>query len=109
MRRRDQGAKLPEQSRQKLFRRIARGEKFADAAKAIGLWAKSIQRLLDKMGGSTPSKQPRIAFSTVIGKAGSICRAIIPGQSVRCIAYRLGRAPSTISRQVSLVGGVQQH
>jgi IS30 family transposase len=65
----------------------------------------SVQGILAKTGGIRPSRRTRAATALTILEREEISRAMAGGQSIRSIAARLGRAASTISREISRNGG----
>ena len=91
--------------RLEIRRRIAAGETFQAAAKAIGCSTKAIQRLLVKTGGMPPRSRTRSALRLSIEEREELSRGILMGDSLRAIAGRLKRAPSTLSREVRSAGG----
>ena len=65
----------------------------------------SIQTILSKTGGIRPPERRRGATALTLAEREEISRALTLGQSMRSIAALLGRAPSTISREVGRNGG----
>lgn len=65
----------------------------------------SIQRILAETGGIRPASRRRSRLSLTLVEREEISRALAVGQSIRQIALRLERAPSTISREISRNGG----
>lgn len=65
----------------------------------------SIQTILAKSGGIRPPERRRCATALTLAEREEISRALMAGQSMRSIAARLGRAPSTISREIGRNGG----
>ena len=65
----------------------------------------SIQGILSKTGGIRPPERRRCATALTLAEREEISRALMVGQSMRSIAARLGRAPSTISREIGRNGG----
>jgi hypothetical protein len=74
------------------------------AATALGCSAKSVQRLLVKTGGVKPRATPQSAWRLSLPEREEISRGLLAGDSCRVIARRLGRAPSTVSRDVAAAG-----
>ena len=90
--------------RLELQRRVRAGETHAVAAAAVGCSAKSVQRLLVKTGGVKPRSTPQSALRLSLPEREEISRGLLAGDSCRVIARRLGRAPSTVSRDVAVAG-----
>ena len=65
----------------------------------------SIHNILSKTGGIRPAERRRCATALTLEEREEISRALTVGQSMRSIAARLGRAPSTISREIGRNGG----
>ena len=64
----------------------------------------SIQRILAKSGGIRPAQRRRSRLALTLAEREEISRAVVAGQSIRSIATSLGRAPSTISREIKRNG-----
>jgi len=65
----------------------------------------SIQGILVRMGGIPPAKRNRSTRALTLAEREEISRSLATGQSIRSIAKLLGRAPSTVSREISRNGG----
>ncbi|MFN6992897.1 MAG: IS30 family transposase [Aquincola tertiaricarbonis] len=65
----------------------------------------SIHNVLSKTGGIRPPERRRCQAALTLEEREEISRALTAGQSMRSIAVLLGRAPSTISREVGRNGG----
>jgi IS30 family transposase len=63
-----------------------------------------VQRLLVKTGGVKPRAKPQSALRLSLPEREEISRGLLAGESCRCIAARLGRSPSTVSREVAFDG-----
>jgi len=101
MRRRgNNGHRLTEADRFEIQRRVSAGESFTAAAQAVGCSKKSIQRFLARTGGVAPKAWHRSTRQLSLAEREEILRGVLAGLSLREIAARLGRAPSTISREV---------
>jgi Helix-turn-helix domain len=90
--------------RLELQRRVRAGETHEVAATALGCSAKSVQRLLVKTGGVKPRSTPQSTLRLSLPEREEISRGLLAGDSCRVIARRLGRAPSTVSRDVAAAG-----
>lgn len=75
------------------------GETF-EAAAAVGCSTKSIQRFLALTGGVKRRVKERSALRLSLADREELSRGLVAGESLRTIARRLKRAPSTISREV---------
>jgi IS30 family transposase len=65
----------------------------------------SIHRILAETGGIRPTQRSRSSTALTLIEREEISRALVRGESIRSIAARLGRAPSTICREVQRNGG----
>lgn len=65
----------------------------------------SVQGILSRTGGFRPPLRSRCATALTLAEREEISRAVVSGQSIRSIAALLGRAPSTISREINRNGG----
>lgn len=95
--------RLSRADRLEIERLIWGGETFATAAAAVGCSTKSIQRFIALTGGLKPRRQ-RSARRLSTSDREEISRGLVAGESLRRIAGQLGRAPSTISREVAWSG-----
>jgi len=100
-----QGQELTFAERLELQRRVREGETFEVAAAAVGCSTKSVQRLLAKTGGLKPRTRPRSLLRLSLAEREEISRGILAGDPCRAIAGRLGRSPSTVSRDIAANGG----
>ncbi len=77
------------------------GESMNEIGRHFGIQGhSSIQRILSETGGIRPLKRRRSARSLSMSEREEISRGLIAGRSLRSIARALGRAPSTVSREV---------
>ena len=65
----------------------------------------SVQGILARTGGIRPARRTRAAMVLTLLEREEISHAMAEGQSIRSIAARLGRAASTVSRELSRNGG----
>jgi IS30 family transposase len=101
------GNRLSRGDQLEVLERIARGETRPQAARALGTTERTVGRVLARAGGR-PSRRsrrrPRPSLRLSLIEREEIRAGIAAGDSFRAIARRLGRSPSTISREV---GGVR--
>jgi len=67
----------------------------------------SVQGILARTGGIRPPGRSRSPVALSLAEREEISRLVVAGQSIRSIAARLGRAPSTISRELKRNGGAE--
>ena len=65
----------------------------------------SVQRILAETGGIRPPQRRRSGRALSLADREEISRGIVAGRSLRSIASSLGRAPSTVSRELRRNGG----
>lgn len=93
--------RLSAEERAELLQRVRGGDSHAEAAAQVGCSAKSVQRLLRQTGGVPRRLGTRSPLRLSLAEREEISRGLMAGDSYRAIAARLGRAPSTISREVA--------
>ena len=69
----------------------------------------SIHRILAETGGFQPAGRSRASNALTLAEREEISRSMVAGESIRSTAARLGRAPSTISREILRNGGVDAY
>ena len=67
----------------------------------------SIHQVLAQTGGFRPPERLRAPTALTLAEREEISRAMVAGESIRSAASRLGRAPSTISREIKRNGGCE--
>jgi IS30 family transposase len=65
----------------------------------------SVLGILSRTGGIRPAARSRCATALTLVEREEISRAMADGQSIRSAAARLGRSPSTVSRELKRNGG----
>jgi len=65
----------------------------------------SVRGVLAETGGIRPPERQRSRLALTLAEREEISRAVVAGQSIRVIGARLGRAPSTVSREIKRNGG----
>ena len=98
------------QQRGELWKRWRSGQSIADIARALERRNKSgVYHVLALNGGITPVARRRAVVALRLEEREEISRGVVAGQSIRRIAHRLRRAPSTVSREISRNGGVRAY
>lgn len=92
-----------------MWDRCQRGESLHLIAQHFGRSHSSIQGTLSRTGGIRPAARRRSSRSLTLAEREEISRGLASGRSLRSIALRLGRAPSTISRELSRNGGLDSY
>ena len=88
-----------------MWDRWQKGESMNAIGRLFDRGHSSIQRILLEMGGRPPTPRKRSRLSLSVAEREEISRGVVAGQSLRVIAASLGRAPSTISREINRNGG----
>ena len=92
-----------------LWKRWKDGESVSDIARALGRGTGTVHWMLRSSGGIAPPERHRNARSLTLGEREEISRGLSAGESIREIAGRLNRAPSTVSRELQRNGGGEQY
>ena len=74
-------------------------------ARALGFAAPSVAEFIRNAGGIRPKPTCRSLRQLSLPEREEISRGLAAGESLRCIAHRLSRAPSTVSREIARNGG----
>ncbi|MCJ7591995.1 MAG: IS30 family transposase [Woeseiaceae bacterium] len=92
-----------------MWDRWQKGETLGSIARHFGRSHSSIQGILSRTGGIRPPARRRSSRSLTLAEREEISRGLAAGRSLRSIALRLGRAPSTISRELNRNGGLDSY
>lgn len=103
------GHRLTNGERAEIRRRISAGEHYRSVAAAAGCSVPTVQQAVARHGGIPPRTRPRAARQLSWEEREEISRGLVATHSLRQIAGRLGRAPSTISREVRANGGGRRY
>lgn len=92
-----------------IWRRWREGESFNSMGRVLGAPMHHVRSFLTQTGGVRQPPQRRSARHLTPADREEISRGIAAGESARCIAGRLGRPPSTVSRENARNGGRQHY
>jgi IS30 family transposase len=81
------------------------GDSFREIAVLFNRHHSSVRGIFERCGGMRPPTRRRSARALTLAEREEISRGIAGGRSLRSIALRLGRAPSTVSRELGRNGG----
>ena len=81
------------------------GELTRSIARRLGRHGSSIRRVFEDAGGVRPARRHRPTRHLSLVEREEISRGIAGGEPLRSIAEGMGRAPSTVSREVARNGG----
>jgi IS30 family transposase len=88
-----------------MWDRWQKGDSLHTIARLFDRGHSSVQRILSETGGIRPPTRSRSRLSLTLAEREEISRGVVAGHSLRSIATSLGRAPSTVSREVNRNGG----
>ncbi len=81
------------------------GEAMRSIARRLGRESSSVRTLIEDTGGVRPMPRRRSSRCLSLTEREEISRGVAAGESLRMVADRLGRAPSTVCREVARNGG----
>ncbi len=88
-----------------MWDRWQKGESLNSIARLFDRHHSAIQGILSRTGGIRPPQRQRSQRALTLAEREEISRGVVAGQSLRTIAVSLGRAPSTVSRELKRNGG----
>jgi len=100
---------LPSEKRQQVWEMWRAGSSLSEISRTLGSPPGSIYSILLPYGGFYQPAQRRRPGTLSVAEREEISRGLARGESFRAIARRLGRAPSTISREVTKNKGVRRY
>ena len=92
-----------------MWDRWQKGESLNAIARLFDRHHSAIQGILSRTGGIRPPERRRARLALTLAEREEISRGVAAEQSLRSIASTLGRAPSTISREINRNGGRRQY
>ena len=103
------GIQYSEAQKALMWDRWSKGDTLHEIAKLFDRHHPSIRRVIAASGGIRPPERKRCSRALSLKEREEISRAIVAGETIRAIAARLGRAPSTVSREIARNGGAEQY
>jgi transposase, IS30 family len=97
------------EERRELWERWKRGESISEIGRALERTPSTIQAAIREYGGVPPPERRRNRRALTMREREEISRGVAAGDSCRRIATRLGRAPSTVSRELNRHGGRRRY
>ncbi len=97
--------RFSESERVEVWDRWQAGETTRSIGRQLGRSGASIRAFVESTGGVRPHRRRRAQRHLSLFEREEISRGVAAGESLRMIAARLGRAPSTVSREVVRNGG----
>ena len=95
--------------KREIWDRWQRGESMSSIGRGFERDSSSIYPLLSRTGGIRPPDRKRSRLSLTLSEREEISRGLEGRLSLRCIARRLQRSASTISREVRRNGGARHY
>jgi IS30 family transposase len=92
-----------------LWERWKKGEGLHAIGEALGRGHTSVAAHIRPSGGIRPPVRRRSARALTLAEREEISRGIVEGRSLRAIARALGRAASTVSREIGRNGGSRRY
>ena len=98
-----------EEQKALMWDRWQQGDSLNAIARLFDRHHPSIQRILAETGGIRPTPRRRSRRALTLAEREEISRGVVTGRSIRSIAATLGRAPSTVSREIRRNNGRQHY
>lgn len=95
--------------RAELWARFKAGATMDEIAAALARPRGTIQKFIEDAGGCAPPPRRRAPWALTATERAVIARLVRQGAGLRAVARVLGRAPSTISRELARNGGRAQY
>jgi IS30 family transposase len=92
-----------------VWRRWRSGVRLDRIAEELQRSTPAVKYLVVQRGGIAPAERRRSPRALSLGEREEISRALARQESIRSIAAALGRAPSTISREIRRHGGLETY
>ena len=100
---------LSAEQKAELWKRWKAGQSLQEIGRAVGKDHVVVHFVLARHGGIAPPRRRRSRRTLTLSEREDISRGIAGGGSLRAIAKRLSRRPSTVSREVARHGGRAQY
>ena len=104
-----QRPRMTGQDKGEIWDRWKRGQSMSEIGRALERHAAVVFQVLAARGGVAPPARFRATVALTVSDREEISRGLASGVSFRQIARRLGRAPSTVSREVARHGGRRRY
>jgi IS30 family transposase len=96
---------LPAATTEEVWARFRAGESIRAIARMLGEYQGTIYHVVRVQGGIAPPTRRRAVCAFTSGEREAISRGLAAGESVRALARALGRAPSSICREIARNAG----
>jgi IS30 family transposase len=98
-----------EEQKALMWERWQKGESLNAIARLFDRHHSAIQGILARTGGIRPPARRRSRLALTLTEREEISRGVVAARSIRSIAASLGRAPSTVSRELRRNGARQRY
>ena len=95
--------------RRELWDRWERGESVSEIGRALDREPGTIHSTIRRHGGLVPAERRRSRLALSVCEREEISRGVAAGESARRVAARLGRSPSTVTRELARHGGRRRY
>ncbi len=102
-------ARMTREERSLVIALLSSGASAEEAGAAIGCSGRSVRRLVVRLGGVKARKRPRSPKQLSLEDREEIRAGLEAGASFAEISRRIGRCPSTVSREVANNGGRRRY
>ena len=99
---------ITEEQRARIAELVAEGATAWRIQQETGLSRHAVKRAVRRLA-KRPVVVPRSPLRLSLAEREEISRGLVAGESLRSIAGRLGRSPSTVSREVARHGGARRY
>src|SRR5210317_2466220 len=97
--------RLTEAEKVMMWNRWQQGDSLHAIARLLDTTHTSVRRHLVATGGIRPPPRRRARLALTLAEREEISRGVVAGHSIQFMARLLGRAPSTVSREINRNGG----
>ena len=101
--------RLSREAIDEIWVRLRAGHAAKPTARQLGISTSTVRTYLLRCGGIRPDPRRRAPRRLTAQEREEISRGLAAGMSLRAIAAQVGRAPSTISREVATNGGPHRY
>ena len=101
--------KYTSEQKKEMWDRWQKGDSLKDIGRGFDRPSSSIYGQLSPTGGIRPPDRKRSKWALTLAEREEISRGIVGGLSIRSIAAKLERSPSTISREINRNDGCKRY
>ena len=100
---------LTAEEKTEIWRRYLGGASLRSIHRALGRASRTVWSFVASTGGVQPALRTRPPLRLSLAEREEISRGVVAQESCRAISRRLGRATSTVSREIAVHGGRLQY